>query len=155
MTTGSEPSPHTACRCLAHLRRVPPLPCSRRWEKTSGKDLDGRYEQYEEEYDEYARDCAQRGEQPEPKAPRPAGGFHAIPATKTVPAQLKELDTLRKRGIVKTSPPLPAADMRGETPWSTDAVELTPAQTLVCYQAALVHATASPLRALGTARPPT
>ena len=86
-------------------------------------------------------------------SPRPAGG--AIRATKSVPAQLKELDTLRKQGTVKTSPPLPAADRHGETPWSTDAVELTPAQTLVCYQAALVHATASPLRALGTARPPT
>ena len=85
--------------------------------------------------------------------PRPAGG--AIRATKSLPQQLRELDSLRKQGIVKTSPPLPAKDERGETPWATDAVELSPAQTLVCYQAALVHATASPLRALGTARPPT
>ena len=80
----------------------------------------------------------QNDEVPEPKY-RPKGGFHAIRATKSLPQQLRELDSLRKQGIVKTSPPLPAKDERGETPWATDAVELSPAQTLVCYQAALVH----------------
>lgn len=117
-------------------------------------DLDARYAAYEAQYAAYEAQCDADGVDAEPKCDRPEAGFHAIRATKSVPKQLKELAELRKQGIVKTSPPLPAADLRGETPWATDAVELSPAQTLVCYQAALVHATASPLHALGTARRP-
>ena len=68
-----------------------------------------RRAKYDEEYEAYAQACRGNGEEPEPPEPRPKGGFHAIPATNSVPQQLKELHGLRKQGIVKTSPPLPGA----------------------------------------------
>ena len=70
--------------------------------------LPERYAEYMQRYDAYVARCNQAGEQPLPPCPRPEAGFHALRATKSVPMQLKELDALRKRGVVKTSPPLPA-----------------------------------------------
>ena len=85
---------------------------------------------------------------------RKGGTFCNISTNKTVKQQMKELAKKRAEGVVKISPRLAdaVANARGELPWATDEVMLVPQKTLVCYQAALVHAAARSLVALGNAR---
>ena len=116
------------------------------WTDKTGLDYEERYEKYEKEYAEHERWCMQRKQTPPTKI-RYKAGFAAIKATKSIANQMKELDRMRVEGLVRTSP-LPKL-YRGSTAWGTDVVELVPAKTLVCYQAALVHATSSPLSELG------
>ena len=116
----------------------------------TGMDYDARYAQYEREYEEYARECAQLGETPVQKV-RWRFGYHAIDATKTIKQQYQELRQLTADGIVLQSPAENVPSKGRGVPWQTNAIELVPAKTLVCYQAALVHALATPLQQLGKA----
>ena len=132
---------HLICLTCASPRRA-------FWRRCTDKTYEQRYEEYEEAYEEYAEQCRQDGEVPEKKV-RYKAGFHAIEGTKSIPQQMNELKRLYAKGVVLTSPPPRPLDSRGERPWCTDKIELVPQQTLVCYQAALVHATSSTLPELG------
>ena len=123
-------------------------PCSAHWRRTTGLNYEERYKEYEEEYDDYAEECRKDGVEPEKKV-RYKAGFHAIEGTKTIPQQMNELKRLFAKGVVLTSPAPRPLDSRGERMWCTDKIELVPQKTLVCYQAALVHATSSTLPELG------
>ena len=120
------------------------------WTDKTGLDYEERYQKYEQQYDEHNKYCMQRKLTPPTKI-RYKAGFAAIKATKSIANQMKELDRMRVEGLVRISRGIYSTpkNCRGEFAWGTDVVELVPAKTLVCYQAALVHATSSPLSELG------
>ena len=85
-------------------------------------------------------------------------GFHAIDATKKIPEQLKDLDRHRRAGDVKRAPEPQVIRDGHVVPWcfsyETDNVCLVEAKTMVCYQAAIVLATAMTLEDLGIEQHP-
>ena len=123
------------------------------WTRESGMTYDERYEAYSKEYKAYEKSCLENGTIPLPKCKhksRVKGGFCGIPASMPVAKQLRKLEALKKSGDVRSSPTETLADpSRGLVAFSTDAVKLAEAKTMVCYQAAIVHATAASLDQLG------
>lgn len=138
----------TACS-FSHVQLCCVLAGSAYWLKKTGMDYNERYAVYAQLYEEYRAECEIDGVTPKPKI-RWRCGYHAIDATKTIEKQYQELRKLTAEGIVLQSPAenVPSTGRRGVL-WQTNAIELVPAKTLVCYQAALVHALATPLQQLG------
>ena len=133
-----------------------------RWFEATGLNYDQRRAKYEQEYAEYEKWYDKMLADPEkvlgkgvpiPAKVRRIGTFHGIECSKTIPEQMAELDDLRRQGRVRNSPTAMVAQ-NGLFPWATDAVHLLPDKTFVCYQAALVLATASPLQDLGIEHEP-
>ena len=63
-----------------------------------GLNYEERYQAYEEWYDGHVLHCTQNGTKPERKV-RYVAGYHAITCSKTLSAQMRELDKLKAQGV--------------------------------------------------------
>ena len=72
-----------------------------------GKDYNGRYADYEVEYELHVEACKKAKVEPEKKV-RKRGGFHAITPTCSIPKQIEQLAC----GRAKVGPRLPLSPAR-------------------------------------------